>query len=138
MAQFHPFISDILNFSQTNKREIALLRFLEANLDNSYEVYFNPYLNGDRPDIIILRKGYGALIIEVKDWNLESYFIDKNKKWRALYQNTLVKSPINQVYRYKQNLFELHIDNLLNLKIKNIKYFNIIKCAIYFHKATKE
>ncbi len=115
-----------------------MLRFLEANLDNSYEVYFNPYLNGDRPDIIILRKGYGALIIEVKDWNLESYFIDKNKKWRALYQNTLVKSPINQVYRYKQNLFELHIDNLLNLKIKNIKYFNIIKCAIYFHKATKE
>lgn len=139
MAQFHPFISDILNFSvKPTKGEIALLRFLEANLDDSYEVYFNPYLNGDRPDIIILRKGYGALIIEVKDWNLDSYFIDKNKKWRTLHQNTLVKSPINQVYRYKQNLFELHIDNLLNLKIKDIKYFNIVKCAIYFHKATKE
>ncbi len=53
-------------------------------------------------------------------------------------QNKLVKSPISQVYRYKENLFELHIDNLLNLKIKNIKYFNIVKCAIYFHKATKK
>lgn len=40
--------------------------------------------------------------------------------------------------KYKENLFELHIDNLLNLKINNIKYFNIVKCAIYFHKATKE
>ncbi len=80
MAQFYPLISDILNFTiKPTKGEIALLRFLEANLNEHYEVYFNPYLNGDRPDIIILRKGYGALIIEVKDWNLESYFIDKNK-----------------------------------------------------------
>ncbi|WP_297571722.1 MULTISPECIES: ATP-binding domain-containing protein [Helicobacter] len=139
MAQFFPPISDIFLFKiQPTEGELALLRFLEVNLDEHYEVYFNPYLNGDRPDIIILRKEWGALIIEVKDWNLESYFIDENKKWRVLHQNTLVKSPISQVCKYKENLFELHIDNLLNLKINNIKYFNIVKCAIYFHKATKE
>lgn len=43
-----------------------LLQFLIANLDDSYEIFFNPYLNGDRPDIVVLRYGYGVLIFEVK------------------------------------------------------------------------
>ena len=28
-------------------------------------------MNGDRPDIVIMRKGQGVLIIEVKDYNLD-------------------------------------------------------------------
>lgn len=78
MAQFYPPITDILRFSvKPTEGEFAMLRFIEKNLDNSYEIYFNPYLNGDRPDIIILRKGHGALIIEVKDWNLDNFSVEE-------------------------------------------------------------
>ncbi|WP_163381962.1 hypothetical protein [Cyclobacterium sp. SYSU L10401] len=27
--------------------ELRLLRFLESELDNSFEVFFNPFMNGD-------------------------------------------------------------------------------------------
>ena len=121
MAQFYPSISDILRFSvKPTEGELAMLKFIESSLDNSYEVYFNPYLNGDRPDIIILRKGHGALVIEVKDWNLDNFKVEGKKEWHYIDpqtgQDSVVKSPLNQVYKYKENLFDLHIDNLLNLK----------------------
>ena len=144
MAQFFPSITDILRLSvKPTDGELAVLRFIESNLNDSYEVYFNPYLNGDRPDIIILRKGHGVLIIEVKDWNLDNFHVDQNdKKWHYIDTRTgqdyVVKSPVNQVYKYKENLFELHVDNLLNLKIKDIRNFNMVGCALYFHKASKE
>ena len=144
MAQFFPSIIDILRLSvKPTDGELAMLRFIESNLDDSYEVYFNPYLNGDRPDIIILRKGHGALIIEVKDWNLDNFRVDENdKKWHYIDawtgQDSVVKSPVSQVYKYKENLYDLHIDNLLNLKIKDIRNFNMVGCALYFHKASME
>lgn len=142
MALFIPSIDAILRFKvKPTDGEITLLRHLESTLDNTYEVFFNPYLNGDRPDIMILRKGHGVLIIEVKDWILSHHYIDERKKWHFVnpYNNedSVEKSPIDQVLKYKENLFDLHIDSLLNLKIQNIKNFNIVGCAVYFHKATK-
>ncbi len=143
MAQFFPSIEDILRLSvKPTSGELAVLRFMEGNLDDSYEIYFNPYLNGDRPDIIILRKRHGALIIEVKDWNLDNFNVDENKKWHYVNPRTkedaVVKSPLSQVYKYKENLFDLHVDNLLYLKIKDIRNFNMVGCALYFHKASLE
>jgi len=140
MAQLIPSIETILRFKvKPTDGELTLLRHLEKTLDDSYEVFFNPYLNGDRPDIIILRKGHGVLIIEVKDWILSHHYIDERKKWHFVNphnnEDSVEKSPIDQVLKYKENLFDLHIDSLLNLKIQNIKNFNIVGCAVYFHKA---
>ncbi|MEL1747617.1 hypothetical protein V2W49_24270, partial [Acinetobacter baumannii] len=44
--------------------EAFLLEKLKEELDDSFDVYFNPYLDGDRPDFLILKKGCGAIIIE--------------------------------------------------------------------------
>jgi superfamily I DNA/RNA helicase len=40
------------------------------------------------------------------------------------------------VLRYKQNLFNLHIEGLLDRKIKDFKHWGIVNCGLYFHKAT--
>ena len=67
MATFIPPIEKICQFKvKPEAGELELLLFLEKTLDDSFEVYFNPYMNGDRPDILIMRKGYGVMIIEVK------------------------------------------------------------------------
>ncbi len=82
MAIFYPSREDInkLKVPPTDG-ERTLLYTLEGILDDSYEVYYNPYLNGDRPDVIIMREGHGVMIIEVKDWNLDNYELDGRKKW---------------------------------------------------------
>ena len=138
MAIFYPTIEKINQFKvQPTDGERALLNFLERTLDDSFEVYFNPYLNGDRPDVLIMRKGYGVMIIEVKDWNLNNFRLNENKKWVYIPNNSVVKSPIDQVLKYKNNLFDLHVEQLLQLKIKDFRNFNIVSCAVYFHCASK-
>ncbi len=141
MAKLIPTIEKIKQFSvQPEEGELYLLNFLDQVLDDSFEVYFNPYMNGDRPDVVIMKKGQGVFIIEVKDYKLENYELDEKKNWKVKNRNHgyNIKSPISQVLKYKDNLFELHIENLLEMKIKDIRSFNIVSCAVYFHNATKK
>ena len=139
MAIFHPSIEKINQFKvQPTDGERTLLNFLSAVLDDSFEVFFNPYLNGDRPDVLIMRKGYGVMVIEVKDWNLSNYKLDDKRKWVFIPNNAVTKSPIDQVLKYKNNLFDLHVKDLLQLKIKDYRHFNIVSCAVYFHCASQK
>lgn len=139
MAQFFPSIETIERFkTPPTEGEWALLRFLEINLDDSFEVYFNPYLNGDRPDVIIMRKGYGVMVVEVKDWNLNNFALDNMRRWVYTPNGSLVKSPLDQVKKYKENLYDLHVPELLQLKINDRRHFRIVACAVYFHCASQQ
>lgn len=138
MAIFYPTIERIQQFRvQPTEGEWTLLDFLRNTLDDSFEVYFNPFLNGDRPDVLIMRKGYGVMVIEVKDWNLSNFTLNEKKKWIYIPNNSVVKSPIDQVIKYKNNLFDLHVEDLLQVKIRDFRSFNIVACAIYFHCASQ-
>lgn len=138
MAIFYPCLEKINQFKvQPTEGERTFLNFLERTLDDSFEVFFNPYLNGDRPDILIMRKGYGVMIIEIKDWNLANFQLDKKKKWVYTGNCSIVKSPIDQVLKYKTNLFDLHVPDLLQMKIKDFRNFRIVSCVLYFHCASK-
>lgn len=118
MAIFYPSIDKINQFKvQPTEGERTLLEFLKAVLDDSFEVFFNPYLNGDRPDVLIMRRGYGVMVIEVKDWNLSNFKLDDKRKWVYIPNNAVTKSPIDQVLKYKNNLYDLHVKDLLQLKI---------------------
>lgn len=124
---------------QPEPGEIALIEFLCRELSDDYEIFFQPFLNGDRPDIVIMLKNYGVMIIEVKDWNLSSYLIDKHRRWRlATDPVTYIKSPIDQALRYKENLYTLHVPSLLERNIKNYKHWAIVNCAVYFHNASSD
>jgi len=138
VAIFYPTIEKINQFKvQPTNGERALLNFLERTLDDSFEVYFNPLLNGDHPDIIIMRKDYGVMVIEVKDWNLDNFHLNEKRKWVYAPNNSVVKSPIDQVLKYKNNLYDLHVSDLLQVKIKDYRNFKIVSCAVYFHCASK-
>lgn len=139
MATLIPSYEKILSLKvKPEEGELHLLKFLDSELDESFEVYFNPFMNGDRPDIVVMKKGQGILIIEVKDYDLNSYELDDRKNWKVRNQSFNIKSPIQQALKYKDNLFELHIENLLEKKIKDIRHFNIVSCAVYFHNANSD
>ena len=138
MAIFYPSLDKIKLFKvQPTEGESTLLNFLDATLDDSFEVFFNPYLNGDRPDVLIMRKDYGVMVIEVKDWNLDNFCLNEKRKWVYKPNDSVVKSPIDQVLKYKNNLFDLHVADLLRMKIKDFRHFNMVTCAIYFHCASQ-
>lgn len=137
MATLIPPYDKVLTMKvKPEEGELHLLKFLDRELDSSFEVYFNPFMNGDRPDIVIMRKGFGVMVIEVKDYNLDLYELDDRKNFVIKSNRSKTyKSPISQVLKYKDNLYELHIDKLLEKKIKDIRNFNIVSSVVYFHNA---
>ncbi len=123
---------------QPTEGEWTLLNFLLDNLDDTYQICYQPYLNGDNPDFAIMRKESGVLLIEVKDWNLNQYYVDEKTKWRLQKDNTPIKSPLNQVEKYKSNLFHLHIEELFKKSVKSKNHWATVNCAVYFHNATEQ
>lgn len=143
MAILSPTIENINNLTlKPTAGELFLLSFLKENLSDEYEIYFQPMLNGDFPDIIIMRRGYWLMIIEVKDWILSNYYIEKilkNNKvyynWKLRKNDANIKSPFDQVDSYKDNIYNTHIDHLLleyQIK-KGDRVFGLVKTAVYFH-----
>lgn len=139
MAIIYPSYEEIKSLKvPPTEGENAIIDFLLNNLSDEYEIFFQPFLNGDIPDLILMRKGGGVLIIEVKDWNLDSYHVDYRKRWFVSNNNALIKSPISQVLKYKENMYDLHIDHLLELKLKDYKYWFVVNCALFFYKEKKQ
>ncbi len=140
MAIIFPTLENIKRLkTKPTEGESFLLHALMEQFsdDENVEIYFQPFLNGDRPDIILMKKNVGVTIIEVKDWDLAKYEVDIYNKWYVKNIKQNIKSPFQQVFAYKENLFSLHINGLLEKKIIN-NYFNErIQVFVYFHKVSE-
>lgn len=115
--------------------EKKLLDFLVQNLDDSYELFYQPFLNGDQPDFVLMKENAGVVIIEVKDWNLDRYELNPKNDWILKKDKTPIQSPLWQVQRYKENLFTLHSDLLFEKRIRNKNALKVVNCLVYFHNA---
>ena len=139
MAQLFPNIETIKSLHQKpTEGELSILDFLVNSLDNEFEIYFQPFINGDKPDIIVLKKNCGVIIVEVKDWVLDYYYIDDETDWHLKKNNVKIMSPLSQVTNYKNNLFDLHIEKLLPKSILYNYYYAIINTVVYFHKIKEQ
>lgn len=137
MASIYPSFENIKRLKvAATEGELYLCKTLVDSLDDNCFVFFNPYLDGDRPDIIVLKKGCGAIIIEIKDWNLEHYNIDIQNRWSV--ESSLIRSPFSQVFKYKSNFFDLHLPTLGIKEALNKSFFGVIQCFVYFHLTSKE
>ncbi|MFS0756517.1 UvrD-helicase domain-containing protein [Noviherbaspirillum sp. 1P10PC] len=138
MAKVFPAFENIHRLKvKPTSGELYLLHTLTVNLNDDFEVYYQPMLNGDLPDIIVVKKGHGAAIIEVKDWSLQSYHIDENNTWHENRGGNKLRSPFQQVFGYKKNLFDLHINGLAEKHVLNRGFFGTIKAFVYFHNSDK-
>jgi hypothetical protein len=102
--------------------EMRVFDFFDTYLDPEWEIYLQPHLNGLKPDFVLLNPNVGIAVFEVKDWNLDavSYSIEtKNIGAPKLIGTKDGKSfsmqkdnPIEKVWRYKKELFELYCPRL--------------------------
>lgn len=136
MAVIFPCLENIqrLKVSPT-LGEWRLLTYLKDSLDDSYEVFFNPYLDGDRPDIVILKEHCAAFIIEVKDWDLKNYSVTLANKWKVFdgSKYSAISSPQSQVFKYKKNLYSLHLPVVGLADLTNPNFYKLVHCFVYFH-----
>ena len=117
--------------------EKTLLTLLET-LDDRFEIYFQPYLNGDRPDVILINKEAGILIFEVKDWNLNHYYLNNRCDWVLKKNDAIVKSPFTQINNYRKNMINLHIEGMLEHLLKDTRYYSLVNSCVVFANATNQ
>ena len=144
MVKFFPELDEIKDLRvEPTAGESYLLNFLSkylGKINGEFEVYFQPPWDGSFPDVVIMRKGHGILIIEVKDWNLNSYSIVDKYSWEVRGQNNkaLKKSPIAQANDYKGLFYNTYSRTLAVELAKNSKNFSIVPAAVFFYNATED
>lgn len=97
--------------------ERAVLDLLHSRLDVSWEIYIQPFLNGLRPDFVLLNPRNGIVVLEVKDWDLDAmrYFVKDGRLWAERDGRTFLKekdNPFSAVQRYKEEIYELYATTL--------------------------
>ena len=112
---------------------------------NGWLIFAQPFLNGNRPDIIVFNPFVGGMIIEVKDWNLRNYSwetIQKDKYKKDVLKVTnskgrySIKSPLTQVIHYKEIIISQLVPVIGERIDKNKGAYGLFKVACYFHNST--
>jgi hypothetical protein len=102
--------------------ELAVVEFFDRTLQEGWEIYVQPHMNGLRPDIVLLHPSRGLAVYEIKDWNLSGlryeyrdisdgapqlWSQDHSGKWFRRRDN-----PLSKVIRYKEEIRALYCPRL--------------------------
>ena len=135
MALFYPKLNDLKDrfYSPTNE-EYEFLNKLKS-LDDSYLIFFKPFINGDRPNIVICKSDSGLLLLELNVWDLNDYFISARGAWHFKKDtNFSVLSPFQQLSGFLKNLYNLFIEEFQSLNYFNSSNVPYIKLYTLFNK----
>jgi hypothetical protein len=142
MAKLFPEMDTIKKLLQPpTDGELYILNCL-TQLNDDYEIYFQPNIYGDHPDVVVMNKKFGIVIIEVKDY-CHGHYCFHNGYWTLAKDGTMIKSPISQVECYRDNLI---YKNCLSIskKVKAVKalgntdVFSLISRMVYLHEMVED
>ena len=85
--------------------ENEVYNLFDAGLPLEWEMYIQPHLNGLRPDLVLLNPYAGIAVFEIKDWRLNTLKNSIRYKWN-------IESPIKQIERYEDEIFNLYCPRL--------------------------
>lgn len=127
------------NDPRTEGENYLLEVFRTTTRFEGWTVFEQPHINSMKPDFILTHPQKGILIIEVKDWNLNSKVYDKDGYIRGTDGNYYKSNPINQVEYYKKNILHYQLSSSVNLSESfSSDYFACIETIVYFHYASKD
>lgn len=100
--------------------EWTFLEWLRKNLTSDWEIYVQPYLNGLRPDFVLLSPKKGIAVYEVKDWNLSAirYGYEGNppklfgEDGEKRFKIDPSQDPVAKIMTYKSEIFDLYCPSL--------------------------
>jgi len=74
MAKYYPEYLQILKENPT-EAELKVIELFK-DFEDSYELFYKPFLNGDIPNFVLVKKSFGIFIVEVFAENIKNFEID--------------------------------------------------------------
>lgn len=119
---FPPLVEHANLRTPLNAGEKLVFDFFNHYLRPDWEIYIQPYLNGLRPDFVLINPNGGIAVFEVKGWNLDAmHYFTKPDAWdhMALWAEKDGKefcrqkdNPVSKVNLYKKEIFDLYCPRL--------------------------
>lgn len=97
--------------SSATTGERLFFRTLKTYLPDDYIVYFEPDIQGRRPDFVIIGPDLGIVVLEVKDYTKNTLFQINHDEWHIVATSgdqAVIKSPMKQA---RDNMFHV-VDTL--------------------------
>jgi hypothetical protein len=97
--------------SSATTGERQFFRTLKTFLPDDYIVYFEPDIQGRRPDFVIIGPDLGIVVLEVKDYTKSTLFQINHDEWHIVTTSgdqAVIKSPMKQA---RDNMFHV-VDTL--------------------------
>lgn len=121
------------------KGEKFLLDFFEYDTRfEDWTVFEQPHINSMKPDFVLLNPKRGVIIIEVKDWNLNSDVYEEEGYVRGTDGNSYEKNPIKQVEHYKNGILKSELSSSVYLAEQFEDYYGCVETVVYFHGASEQ
>lgn len=89
--------------SSATTGERLFFRTLKTFLPDDYIVYFEPEIQGKRPDFVIIGPDLGIVVLEVKDYTKNTLFQLNHDEWHIVTTSgdqAVIKSPMKQARDY--------------------------------------
>lgn len=125
------------NDPRTKGEQHLLNIFKNSPRFNGWMVFEQPHINSMKPDFVLLHPQRGIVIIEVKDWNLDSNVYESGGYIRGADGQAHRKNPIFQVENYKNGILKSELTNSVHLAENFENYYGCIETVVYFHGASK-
>lgn len=93
--------------SSATAGERLFFRTLKTFLPDDYIVYFEPEIQGKRPDFVIIGPDLGIVVLEVKDYTKNTLFQVNHDEWHIVTTSgdqAVIKSPMKQA---RDNMFHV-------------------------------
>ncbi|MBE7148121.1 hypothetical protein FUT12_11125 [Bacillus mycoides] len=125
------------NDPRTAGEESLLQLFRSSSRFEEWIIFEQPHINSMKPDFVLLHPERGIVIIEVKDWNLNSSVYESGAYIRGTDGRAHKKDPINQVENYKDGILKSELQNSIYLAENYGNYYGCIETVVYFHGISK-
>lgn len=118
-----------------SKKLLQVYQHLCRNLYLGDQIYLKPELGGDTPDIVIIRKWKGIIVMNVFE---ESLVDCKNDGGEFMCRGESIASPISVVTGYCDNFLTEKSTTLLRNAIRQKNGWYVIRPAVWFPDASRE
>ena len=127
--------------STLTKSGSEFLEKLQTILTDRDFIYIQPDIEGDIPDIVVLRPNIGIFIINIFDYDLREcsfgQYSDEKANYNILVQNEEeISSPVQVLSKYQDNLVTLHMQRTAEHVLQKKGYWSVVKTIGYFPKNT--
>ena len=104
-----------------NLRKLYLVLINKVSLTDDDFVILQPDINGDKPDLVVVRPDKGILIINLFERELKE-------------EKDLACSALSTIQVYQENLLRLHIKGMIDKVILDTRNWSLVKKMIVFTK----